>query len=223
MDTPSPVSWIFKPESAGTVLAQHTYLSPSSLNRSPHSSAHVQSPLTSQRHTSPMTPRASTMQQLGSPYRAATASPQSGASTARAQSATQSQDLLLPMMPSTEDSKLHATVSGLRFALQETQLQLGHAKHQARTSSTVSCFRNSLSYLQYHTTYMICTLVPHTSRIPATCDKLALPHCLGTCYLLHLHRLLLLASYACTAQTKFALLHMPRTQPLPQHAQQHDS
>ncbi|KAL0051734.1 hypothetical protein WJX82_001143 [Trebouxia sp. C0006] len=37
------------------------------------------------------------------------------------------------MMPSTEDSKLHATVSGLRFALQETQLQLGHAQHQVDT------------------------------------------------------------------------------------------
>ncbi|DBA87569.1 TPA: hypothetical protein ACH3X1_004593 [Trebouxia sp. C0004] len=133
MDTPSPVSWIFKPESAGTSLAQHTYLSPSSLNRSPHSFAHAQPPLTSQRHTSPMTPRASTMQQLGSPYRAAIVSPQSSVSTARAQSATQSQDLLLPMMPSTEDSKLHATVSGLRFALQETQLQLGHAQHQVDT------------------------------------------------------------------------------------------
>ena len=147
MDTPSPLSWIFKPESAGPNLAQHTYLSPNSLNRSPHSSALAQSPLTSQRHTSPMTPRASTIQQPGSPYRAATASPQSSASTARIQSATQSQDLLLPMMPSTEDSKLHATVSGLRFALQETQLQLGHAQHQARTSSTLSCFCSSLSYL----------------------------------------------------------------------------
>ncbi len=163
MDTPSPVSWIFKPESAG--LAQHTYLSPSSLNRSQHGSAHAQSPLTSHRHTSPMTPRASTAQQLGSPYRAATASPQSSASTARAQSATQSQDLLLPMMPSTEDSKLHATVSGLRFALQETQLQLGHAQHQARTSSTVSCFCDSLSYLPIYALHSDFPYQQHTCSL----------------------------------------------------------
>ncbi len=40
------------------------------------------------------------------------------------------------MMPSTEDSKLHATVSGLRFALQEAQLQLGHSQHQVLRASS---------------------------------------------------------------------------------------
>lgn len=144
MDTNSPVSWVFKSDSTSASLgltSQPVHASPASLNRSPHWTAHAQSPSTPQTYTSPLSPRQSVVQQLGSPYGPASASPQGHSVLGRSNSAARSQDLLLPMMPSTEDSKLHATVSGLRFALQEAQLQLGHSQHQVKlqTQANICC------------------------------------------------------------------------------------
>lgn len=133
MGTPSPVSWIFKPESSASHLPpsrQYQHVSPSSLTKLPLQPMAAHSPSASQTYANPLTPRAGGTNQLGSPYRAGSASPHSSSGLPRPQSSAQSQDLLLPMMPSTEDTKLHATVSGLRFALQEAQLQLSHSQQQ---------------------------------------------------------------------------------------------
>ena len=140
MDMSSPVSWVFKPEStapSASISAQHAFAASGSLTKSLGMPGHLQSPSTSQTYASPLTPRSTNTQQL-SPYKASSASPHRSSGLTRSQSATQSQDLLLPLMPSTEDSKLHATVSGLRYALQETQLQLSHSQHQARRQGSLA-------------------------------------------------------------------------------------
>lgn len=148
MEPASSLSWVFKPDSTMSQLTpSHSYqhATPGSLNKSPHKSTYSHSPSNSQAYTSPLTPRAGSLNHVGSPYRAGSASPHSSAGMPRHQSMPLSQDLLLPMMPSTEESKLHATVSGLRFALQDSQLQLGHSQQQvnfavnACSSSAVHC------------------------------------------------------------------------------------
>ena len=158
MDMSSPVSWVFKPDSTAptaSISAQHTFTASGSLSKSPPMTGHLQSPSTSQTYASPLTPRSTNTQQL-SPYKASLARPHRASRLTRSQAATQSQDLLLPLMPSTEDSKLHATVSGLRYALQETQLQLSHSQRQARRQAslaqycmlhTVSCDHASVMFL----------------------------------------------------------------------------
>ena len=139
METASSVSWIFKPDSTVSHLTpnlSYQHASPGSLNKSPRQSAYTHSPTAYQAHTSPLTPRAGSATHVGSPYRAGSASPHSS-NGLRSQSTPVSQDLLLPMMPSTEDSKLHANVSGLRFALQDSQLQLSHSKQQVKSTAPV--------------------------------------------------------------------------------------
>ena len=149
MDVPSPVSWVFRPDSAASTLSaisQPTYAASASLNKSPYKPVQLHSPSTSQTYTSPLTntsaspltPRSSSMHQLR--YKASTASPHRPCSLTKSQSAAQPQDLLLPLMPSTEDTKLHTVVSGLRYALQEAQLQLTHSQHQVRLSGSADCF-----------------------------------------------------------------------------------
>lgn len=143
METASSVSWIFKPDktmSLATPSHSYQHASSVSLNRSPHKSPYTHSPSTSQAYTSPLTPRAGSLNHAGSPYRAGSASPHSSAGFSRHQTAPPSQDLLLPMMPSTEESKLHASVSGLRFALQESQLQLSHSQQQVSIATTVCSY-----------------------------------------------------------------------------------
>ena len=139
MEPASSLSWVFKPDSTTSQLTpSHSYqhTTPSSLNKSPHKSMYSHSPSTSQAYTSPLTPRGASLNHMESPYRAGSASPHSSAGLPRPQSVALSQDLLLPMMPSTEESKLHATVSGLRFALQDSQLQLGRSHQQVNIAVT---------------------------------------------------------------------------------------
>lgn len=143
MESGSSVSWVFKPDSIMSQLTpsqSYQHASPGSLNKSPHKSPHTHSPSTTQAYTSPLTPRAGSLHHAGSPYRAGSASPHSSASLPRHQSTPLSQDLLLPMMPSTEESKLHATVSGLRCALQDSQLQLSHSQQQVSIASDVCLY-----------------------------------------------------------------------------------
>lgn len=139
METANSVSWIFKPDSSTSQLAPNynQRASPGSLNKPSHQSTYTHSPSTSHAYTSPITPRAGSTSHVGSPYRTGSASPHSSAGLPRHQSTPLSQDLLLPMMPSTEESKLHATVSGLRFALQDSQLQLSHAQQQVCKATTI--------------------------------------------------------------------------------------
>lgn len=142
---------------------QHT--TPSSLNKSPHKSSYSHSPSTSQAYTSPLTPRAGSLNHVGSPYRAGSASPHSSARLPRPQSMPLSQDLLLPMMPSTEESKLHSTVSGLRFALQDSQLQLGRSQQQVNIVLELSdqlCARLATAYVSslHGCSYFACCLFP---------------------------------------------------------------
>lgn len=137
MESGSSVSWVFKPDSIMSQLTpsqSYQHASPGSLNKSPHKSLYTLSPSTSPAYTSPLTPRAGSLRHVGCPYQAGSASPHSSAGLPRHQSTPLSQDLLLPMMPSTEESKLHATVSGLRFALQDSQLQLSHSQQQVSTN-----------------------------------------------------------------------------------------
>ena len=133
MEAPNSVPWTFKPDSTpvqSTPDRHYQRASPSSLSKLPRKATYLHSPSTSQTYTSPLTPRGGSMHQLETPYRAGSASPHNPAGLPRSHSTAHSQDLLLPMMPSTEDSKLHTTVSGLRFALQESQLHLSHAQQQ---------------------------------------------------------------------------------------------
>lgn len=142
MEAPSSVPWTFKPDTTtlqSTPSRHYHHASPSSLSKLPLKAMYSHSPSTSQIYTSPLTPRSGSMNQLETPYRAGSASPHNSAGLPRSHSTAQSQDLLLPMMPSTEDSKLHVTVSGLRFALQESQLHLSHAQQQVSMIYFCSC------------------------------------------------------------------------------------
>ena len=127
MTNPSTISWAFKPENARSGLPP---LSHPASDRSPLASASALSPHVSQIFSSPATP-SSAASRLGStphravafsPHRPAPLSPQDSAGSNGPSKIILSQDLLLPLMPSMEDSKLHNTVSGLRFALQQAQL-----------------------------------------------------------------------------------------------------
>ena len=120
-----------------TPSQSYLHASPGSLNRSPRKSPYTHSPSASQAYTSPLTSRAGSLHHAGSPYPAGSASPHSSAGFPRHQTALPSHDLLLPMMPSTEESKLHATVSNLRFALQDSQLQLSRSQQQVGIATTV--------------------------------------------------------------------------------------
>lgn len=67
-------------------------------------------------------------------------SPQGSASSLGVAKMVSSQNLLLPLMPSTEDSKLHNTVSGLRFALQEAQLNADRLHQQVSAQLPAAAF-----------------------------------------------------------------------------------
>lgn len=176
MEPASSLSWVFKPDSTMSQLTpSHSYqlpvtTTPSSLSRSPHKSTYSHSPSTSHTYTSPLTPRAGSLNHVGSPYRAGSASPHSSAGLPRPQSVPQSQDLLLPMMPSTEESKLHATVSGLRFALQDSQLQLGRSQQQVNFAVT-ACSSSAVDYVQACNCFCVVNAWPYMMFLHAAVSR----------------------------------------------------
>ena len=127
MSTPSTVSWVFKPANARSSLPPFNQPSPVTTTLahwSPLATTSALSPAVSQIYSSPATPTSAATRLDSTSHRAVPISPQGSASSNGPARLVSSQDLLLPLMPSTEDSKLHNTVSGLRFALQQAQLNV---------------------------------------------------------------------------------------------------
>ena len=61
---------------------------------------------------------------------AAAMPPETGLPSVPTRTAGNRGDLLAPLLPSMEDGRLHAAVSGLRVALQQTQQTLGYTQQQ---------------------------------------------------------------------------------------------
>lgn len=147
MSSPGTVSWVFKPENTCSGLPPLIQPTPPSTvfpPWSPLAAASTLSPAASLIYSSPTTPSSAAIKQDGTPQgragpinsqiRAAAISPQGSVCSNGPAKRMPSHDLLLPLMPSTEDSKLHNTVSGLRFALQQAQLNVANMQQKVRTA-----------------------------------------------------------------------------------------
>ena len=132
MSSPGAVSWVFKPEAARShtpAFAQPAAIASSATALwSPLNPTSTLSAAASQSNSSPATPSSALTRLDLTPHRAAPGipiSPQGSAGSLGTVKMASSQNLLLPLMPSTEDS-----VSGLRFALQEARLNVDSLNQQ---------------------------------------------------------------------------------------------